>query len=156
MVPTVSGESSESDMSQTESFLHEAPQSLEDAFPSVDPGIIPLGGRVLVQLRRTAKKTRSGIVLVEETKDTVRWNNQVAKVVALGALAFKNRQTTEAWPEGAWVDVGDFIRVPRWNGDRIEVPVKGSGEPVTFVVFNDHELISKIVGDPLMTKVYIL
>ena len=46
--------------------------------------------------------------------------------------------------------------VPRWNGDRVEVPVKDSTEPVTFVVFNDHEMIAKIVGDPLATKVYIL
>jgi co-chaperonin GroES (HSP10) len=143
-------------MSQTESFLMPEVQTLADAFPDVDPGIIPLGGRVLVQLRRTAKKTQSGIVLVEETKDTVRWNNQVARVHSLGALAFRNRTTQEEWPEGAWVKAGDFIRVPRWNGDRIEVPVKGSEEPVTFVVFNDHELISKITGDPLAVKVYIL
>ncbi len=143
-------------MSISESFNHEGTQSISDAFPVVDPGIVPLGGRVLVQLRRTAKKTRSGIVLVEETKDTVRWNNQVAKVVALGALAFRNRQTREPWPEGEWVQPGDFIRVPRWNGDRIEVPVKDSDEPVTFVVFNDHEIIAKIEGDPLAVKVYIL
>ena len=29
------------------------------AFPSVDPGAKPLGGRILVQLRRTKKKTVS-------------------------------------------------------------------------------------------------
>jgi co-chaperonin GroES (HSP10) len=143
-------------MTISESFNHEGGQTLADAFPDVDPGLKPLGGRVLVQLRRTAKKTRSGIVLVEETKDTVRWNNQVAKVVALGALAFRNRETKNLWPEGEWVQAGDFIRVPRWNGDRIEVPVKGSDEPVTFVVFNDHEIIAKIEGDPLAVKVYIL
>lgn len=143
-------------MSLSESFNHEGAQTLADAFPDVDPGIKPLGGRILVQLRRTAKKTRSGIVLVEETKDTVRWNNQVAKIVSLGALAFRNRQTQELWPEGEWVRPGDFIRVPRWNGDRIEVPVKDSDEPVTFVVFNDHEIIAKIEGDPLAVKVYIL
>ncbi len=37
------------------------------AFPSVDPGAKPLGGRILVQLRRTKKKaTSAGIILVEE------------------------------------------------------------------------------------------
>jgi co-chaperonin GroES (HSP10) len=140
----------------TESMMYEALQTMAEAFPEVDPGVKPLGGRVLVQLRRSAKKTRGGIVLIEETKDTVRWNNQVAKVVALGALAFRNRETQNLWPEGAWVSVGDFIRVPRWNGDRIEVPVKDSDEPVTFVIFNDHELIAKIEGDPLQVKTYIL
>jgi hypothetical protein len=29
------------------------------AFPSVDPGAKPLGGRILVQLRRTKKRTTS-------------------------------------------------------------------------------------------------
>jgi co-chaperonin GroES (HSP10) len=55
------------------------------AFPSVDPGAKPLGGRILVQLRRTKKRTTSaGIILVEETKETEKWNNMVAKVVAIG------------------------------------------------------------------------
>lgn len=138
-----------------DSFIHDAPQTLEEAFPAVDPEIVPLGGRVLVQLRRVATKTKGGIVLVEETQDTVKWNNQVAKVIALGQLAFRNRQTMEPWAEGIWVQVGDFIRCPRWNGDRIEVPVK-DGDPVVFVVFNDHELITKLTGDPLKMKTYIL
>jgi len=131
-------------------------QTMEDAFPDVEPTTEPLGGRVLVQLRRTSKKSRGGIVLVEETRDTQKWNNQVAKIVALGPLAFRNRETKEYWPEGAWVKVGDFVRVPRWNGDRIEVSVKDSDEPVVFVVFNDHELISKVKGDPLAVRTYIL
>jgi co-chaperonin GroES (HSP10) len=140
----------------TENFEYEATQSMEDAFPSVKPDVAPLGGRVLVQLRRTAKKTKSGLVIVEETAQTVKWNQQVAKVVALGPLAFKNRETLEPWREGAWVNEGDFVRVPRWNGDRIEVRVKDSEDPVVFVVFNDHELICKVIGDPLQQKTYIL
>lgn len=139
-----------------ETFVQEAHQTIAEAFPDVDPGIVPLGGRVLVQIRRVADKTKSGIVLVDETKETVKWNNQVARVVALGPLAFRNRETRDPWPEGAWVEVGDFIRVPRWNGDRHEVPVKDSAVPVVFVVFNDHEIISKVTGDPLNIKSYIL
>ena len=58
------------------------------AFPSVDAGAKPLGGRVLVQLRRTKKKaTSAGIILVEETKETEKWNNMVAKVIEIGPLA---------------------------------------------------------------------
>jgi hypothetical protein len=60
------------------------------------------------------------------------------------------------WKEGVWVEAGDFVRVPRWNGDRIQVPVKDSDEPITFVVFNDHELIAKVTGDPLAVRTYIL
>jgi co-chaperonin GroES (HSP10) len=142
-------------VTKAESFIQDARQTLDEAFPDVDPGVVPLGARVLIQLRRVAKKTQSGIVLVEETQETVKWNNQVGRVVALGALAFRNRQNMEPWAEGVWLGVGDFVRVPRWNGDRVEVPVK-DGDPVVFVTFNDHEMISKITGDPLATKVYIL
>lgn len=131
--------------------------SMEEAFPVVDPQLVPLGPRVMVQIRRTANKTKSGIVLVEETKETVKWNHQVAKVISMGPIAFKNRETAQEWPEGTWVKVGDFVRVPRWGGDRVEVPLYGSKEdPVVFVVFNDHELITRITGNPLDQKAYIL
>ena len=91
------------------------------AFPSVDPGAKPLGGRILVQLRRTKKTvTSAGIILVEETKETEKWNNMVAKVIENGPLAFKKRDSMEPWPEGSWCEPGDFIRVPKWGGDRWE------------------------------------
>ena len=86
------------------------PQELAWAFPDVNPGMAPLGGRVVVQLRRIKKKT-GRIVLVEETKENEKWNNMIGRVVALGPLAYKNRDTMTAWPEGAWAVVGDFVRV---------------------------------------------
>ena len=139
----------------SDSYDSNSGQTMEEAFPVVDPGSVPLGNRVMVQIRRTAAKTRSGIVLVEETKETVKWNGQVARVHNLGPIAFKNRENAEPWPEGMWAEVGDFVRVPRWGGDRIEVPIKG-GDPVVFVCFQDHELISKVTGDPLVMRTYIL
>ena len=129
------------------------------AFPSVDPGAKPLGGRVLVQLRRTKKKaTSAGIILVEETKETEKWNNMVAKVIALGPLAFRNRDTMETWPEGVWVKEGDYIRVPKWGGDRWEVKVPGDDDhedPALFMILNDHEVIAVLTGDPLAMKAFI-
>lgn len=144
----------------SDSFQTELPQTLEEAFPQVDAGVLPMGPRILVQLRRVANVTKSGIVLIEETKETVKWNGQVAKVIAMGPIAFKDRETAVEWPEGAWVAEGEFIRCPRWGGDRIEVPVKAKdgsdAEPVTFVIFNDHEVIAKVTGDPLAQRAYIL
>ena len=129
------------------------------AFPSVDPGAIPLGGRILVQLRRTKKKaTSAGIILVEETKETEKWNNMVAKVLFVGPLAFKNRDTMQGWPEGSWCEVGDYIRVPKWGGDRWEVRVPGDDEledPALFMILNDHEVIAKVTGDPLAMKAFL-
>ena len=129
------------------------------AFPSVDPGAKPLGGRILVQLRRTKKKaTSAGIILVEETKETEKWNNMVAKVIAIGPLAFKNRDTMQSWPEGSWCSVGDYIRVPKWGGDRWEVKVPGEDDledPALFMILNDHEVIATVTGDPLAMKAFL-
>ena len=128
------------------------------AFPSVDPGAKPLGARILVQLRRTKKKaTSAGIILVEETKETEKWNNMVAKVIDIGPLAFKKRDTMEPWPEGSWCEIGDYLRVPKWGGDRWEVAIEGEKdeEPALFMVLNDHEVIAKLTGDPLAMKAFI-
>ena len=129
------------------------------AFPSVEPGAKPLGGRILVQLRRTNKKaTSAGIILVEETKENEKWNNMVAKVIEIGPLAFKHRDTMLAWPEGSWCVAGDYIRVPKWGGDRWEVKVPGDNsyeDPALFMILNDHEVIAKVTGDPLAMKVFL-
>lgn len=129
------------------------------AFPSVDPGAKPLGGRILVQLRRTKKKTTTaGIILVEETKEAEKWNNMVAKVIEIGPLAFKHRDTMQSWPEGSWCQPGDYIRVPKWGGDRWEVPVPGEDEledPALFMILNDHEIIAKVTGDPLAMRAFV-
>ena len=129
------------------------------AFPVVDPGAKPLGGRILVQLRRTKQKTTgAGIILVEETKETEKWNNMVAKVLMIGPLAFKNRDTMQPWPEGSWCEVGDYIRVPKWGGDRWEVKVPNEDDledPALFMILNDHEVIATVTGDPLAMKAFL-
>lgn len=134
--------------------LNEA--QLQEAFPVVNPGAVPVGGRILVQWRQVRKTTtKSGIVLVEETKETEKWNTQVAKVISLGPLAFKKRDTLEPWPEGNWVQIGDFVRVPKWGGDRWEVPIEGTEETALFSIFNDHEVIAKVTGDPLKVRAFL-
>lgn len=127
---------------------------LLDSFPIVDPGAIPLGARVLLQLRKAKKRmTSSGIILPEETRDTERAQNPVAKVIALGPLAFKKRDTMEPWVEGIWCEVGDYLRVPKWTGDRWIVP--HADDNVEFMVLNDHEVIAKITGNPLEVKAFV-
>ena len=37
--------------------------ALEEAFPSVEPGLIPFGSRVLVQIRSAKKTSAGGIIL---------------------------------------------------------------------------------------------
>jgi len=128
---------------------------LQDAFPVVDPGAVPLGARILVQMRLPKKRmTSSGIILAAETVDTEKAQNPIGKVVAIGPLAFKKRDTMESWPEGSWVEVGDFVRVPRWTGDRWEIQVS-KDDVVQFMLMNDHEVIAKLTSDPLEMRAFV-
>ena len=134
-------------------------QTLAEAFPVVDPLMAPYGARVLIQLRAVKEKvTSAGIYIPEDTKETEKWNTMIGKVIALGPLAFKNRETMQPWAEGVWAAVGDFVRVPKWGGDRWEIDFsddKGTQGRALFTFFNDHELIGKVTGDPREIKAFI-
>lgn len=128
--------------------------ALAEAFPAVDAGIQPFGSRVLIQIRTPKKKSSGGIILDFGSQDTEKWNTQVGKVVAVGPLAFRNRNNMEPWPEGSWCETGDYVRVAKYGGDRWEVPL-GNGDNAMFVIFNDLDIIGRVTGDPLAIKAFI-
>jgi co-chaperonin GroES (HSP10) len=107
-----------------------------------------------VQIRSPKTKTASGIIIDNGSRDTEKWNTQVAKVVNVGALAFKNRNSMEPWPEGSWCKPGDYVRVAKYGGDRWEVPMP-NGETALFVIFNDLDIIGQVTGDPLAIRAFI-
>jgi co-chaperonin GroES (HSP10) len=130
--------------------------SLEDAFPNVPSGLKRVfGDRVLLQIRTPMAVTKAGFILPEETRETERWNTQVAKVIDLGPVAFKNRDTLQPWPEGAWVQPGMYVRCPKYGGDRWEVPVPGRNESALFILIRDVDLGGEIDGDPLAMVAYL-
>lgn len=132
--------------------------SIEASFPAIDPGVTPLGSRVLVQIRLPRRMTRGGLILADETLEADAEQMQTAKVIAHGPLAFKNRDTGQQWVEGAWVEIGDFVRIPKYAGDRFHVPVRDAltqNEKVTFAIFNDLDLTAKFTGNPLEHRAYI-
>lgn len=119
-------------------------RSEQECFPDVDAGVEILGDRVLVQLRREKTTSKGGIILVDETKQTLRFNETVAKVIGMGNLAYKNPETMEPWPEGQWVQVGDLVRTIKYGGDRFVVQPDDDGAPVVFITLKATEVISKI------------
>jgi co-chaperonin GroES (HSP10) len=127
---------------------------MAEAFPAADAGVQPFGSRVLVQIRTPKTKTASGIIIDSGSRDTEKWNTQVAKVVSLGPVAYRNRNTLEPWPEGGWAHPGDYVRVPKYGGDRWEVPLP-NGESALFVIFNDLDIIGRVEGDPLAIRAFI-
>jgi co-chaperonin GroES (HSP10) len=115
-----------------------------DCFPSIDPGIEVAGDRVLVQLRREKTLSKGGILLVDETRQTIKFNETVAKVVQIGPLAYKDPFTLEPWPEGPWCKDGDLVRTIKYGGDRFVVDAGDDGAPVVFITLQAREIISRI------------
>jgi co-chaperonin GroES (HSP10) len=126
------------------------------AFPNVDPEFKPFGTFVLIQIRTPKMASKGGIALLQDARDTEYDNTQVAKVIALGPVAYKNRTTLEPWPEGDWVKPGVFVRAPKYGGDRFRRPIPGrNGEWATFVTCKDLELTGEHTGDPLDVAAYL-
>ena len=135
--------------------------SVDQAFPEVDPGLVPFGSRILVQKRSPRTRLKSGLYVPDEVQETEFWNTQVAKVITLGPAAFKNRDTLEVWPEGEWCKKGTYVRVPKYGGDKwfVEVPEEEAQrtgvEKACFVLFNDLDMVGEITCDPMDVIAYL-
>ena len=116
----------------------------QECFPDVDPGVEILGDRVLVQLRREKTTSKGGIFLVEETRQTLRFNETVAKVISIGPLAYKSPEDLSPWVEGPWCNVGDLVRTIKYGGDRFVLQPDDDGAPVVFITLQAREVICKI------------
>jgi len=119
-------------------------RSEEECFPPIDTGIEVAGDRVLVQLRREKSTSKGGIILVDETRQTLRFNETVAKVIQIGPLAYKSPEDLSPWPEGNWCNVGDLVRTIKYGGDRFIVQPDDEGSPVVFITLQAREIISRI------------
>ena len=93
-----------------------------ECFPVIETGVDVAGDRVLVQLRREKTTSKGGIILVDETKQTLRFNETVAKVIQVGPLAYRNLDADlTPWPEGPWCKEGDFVLVRAYSGTRFQI-----------------------------------
>ena len=113
-------------------------------FPEIDHGFEVSGSRVLLQLRREKTTSKGGILLIQETKDTIRYNEVVCKVRQIGPLAYRNIDNLTPWPEGPWCEVGQLVRAIKWGGDRFTVDPDDGAAPVVFITVQAREIISKI------------
>jgi co-chaperonin GroES (HSP10) len=145
---------------------HILSQTLEEAFPDVDPGTEPFGSLVLLQIKAAATKTKSGLILNSNTIETEADNTRVAKVIALGPLAFHNRETMKPWPEGSWSYPGQYVRIGLYGGDRWKVLVETvvgqnrDGSRFETKIFAEFALLEDLVlkgrvKDPLATLAFL-
>ena len=116
-------------------------------FPKINAGITPFGSRVLVQVRRVRTRRKSGLYMTKEATDTQMDNTCVAKVIAVGPLAYKNRNTMESWSEGSWCEAGEYVFVPKYGGLRWEKPYKTNDDyidKVQFAIFDDLNIVGGV------------
>lgn len=126
--------------------------SLDEAYPSVDPQFEPFGNQVLFQLRTPKNRTKGGIELPQTAslEDIAQWNTQIARVIRLGPVAYKNRDNLQPWPEGDWCKPGEFVRIPLHGGDRWYLPIPGRDDHrALFAVYHDLDVKGRYLGDPL-------
>ena len=144
---------------------------LADAFPEVDCGHRVVGEFIIVQIRTPKRTTAGGIELPDEVRETEYDNTQVGKVIGIGDCCFKNRNTGELWPEGAWYKAGDFVRVPKYGGDRwmvkyehtdlaqrvgnLIIPSKTVTDHACFAIFKDRDVRAVVTGNPLELRAFI-
>ena len=126
-----------------DSVTHFEPSTLEefinDHFPEIEPGFVPFGTDVLIQLKTTQTTSKGGIVLAAATKEINDENTMVGRVIRLGPLAYRNRDTGALWPEGVWATPGTVVLVPKWGGFRFERTLP-DGNKARFCIFRDLEI----------------
>lgn len=125
------------------------------AFPEAAPPYLPFGNKVIVQLRTPGdfKVMPNGqkIYFADESKELEKFNVQTGLVRCLGPLAYCNRLTGESFPEGPWCAAGEFIRVPKYGGERVAVVLADKREAI-FLTVNDTDALGYVYSDPLAIK----
>mgnify|MGYP005810209045 CR=1 FL=1 len=97
----------------------------------------PTGYRILVEMPELKEKTSGGIVIPESTKKLEETAGIVARVVAMGPDAYKDRDRFSE----PWCKVGDFVMMKSYSGARFRV----RGTEYRFI--ND-DTVEAVVDDP--------
>jgi co-chaperonin GroES (HSP10) len=128
--------------------------TIDEAFPPVSVDFEPTLNRVLVQLREPRKKVGS-IIIGDDTADASRETTTIAKILAIGPLAFHKTGRGADWlkPEDM-PKPGDYIAITKFVGNRYRVkPLDGKGE-ANLCVLDDTQIIGVRVVDPINSATF--
>ena len=105
-----------------------------------DPEVLPElpGFHVLIRPVSVKSQTKGGILLPDSTKEDMSYLTTVGRVVALGDLAYIDK---DKFPAGAWCNVGDYVCYGKHTGTKLFY--KG----VRFILLFDDQITMK-VEDP--------
>jgi len=97
----------------------------------------PIGWRVLVRPLPISEKTSGGIILTEQVHDDMQRTQTLARVLALGPMAY-TRNDMGGEP---WCNVGDTVLIGKFSGLRIKY-----GD-VKLALLNDDQVMA-VIPDP--------
>ena len=102
-----------------------------------DPNILPElpGFHVLVRPVSIKEKTKGGILLPDSTKEDMSYLTTVGRVVALGDLAYQDK---DKFPKGEWCKVGDYVCYGKHSGQKIKY--KG----IRLILLFDDQIIMRV------------
>jgi co-chaperonin GroES (HSP10) len=95
----------------------------------------PIGYRMLVRPYAGENKTKGGIILSEQTQDTIAMTTVIGIVVKMGDLCYLDK---DKFPTGPWCKEGQFVMYGRYAGSRFKTKY---GE---HRILNDDEIIGVV------------
>ena len=115
----------------------------------------PVGYKLLIALPQVEETIGDmGIIKAQKTIHEEMIMTVTGLVLDMGAQAYSDK---DRYPNGPWCKVGDYVRVPKWGGDRWEIDFEDNGikGKALFTFFNDHEIIGMVTGDPRDIKAFL-
>lgn len=107
----------------------------------------PAGWRILIAPVKISKTSSGGILIIDESRKTLEYFRNIAKVVAMGDGCYQHSKfqggisIADRTPE-PWCAVGDVIQYSSYTGADIVIQHDGEESKLKFI--NDDEVISVI------------
>ena len=98
----------------------------------------PTGYRITLFPLKLDSKTKSGIILTDDTVQESQLTTNICKVLKVGPDAYKDK---EKFPTGPWCKQDDWVLITRYAGSRIRID---GGE---LRIINDDEILA-VIDDP--------
>ena len=98
----------------------------------------PSGYRITLFPLKLDSKTKSGIILTDDTVQESQLTTNICKVLKVGPDAYKDK---EKFPTGPWCKTDDWVLITRYAGSRIRID---GGE---LRIINDDEILA-VIDDP--------
>ena len=98
----------------------------------------PTGYRLTLFPLKLESKTKSGIILTDDTVAESQLTTNICKVLKIGPEAYKDK---DKFPSGPWCKVDDWVLITRYAGSRIRID---GGE---LRIINDDEILA-VIDDP--------